>query len=78
MPKVTKETVEFNEGWVIHVYGRDRRLLCSLEPSHCWMFVAGLALGALLMATWVRGEPSSAQPEMSPIEVPAPAPLAVD
>ncbi|MGB3203214.1 MAG: hypothetical protein WBA99_20075 [Nodosilinea sp.] len=33
------------EGWAIHVYNCDRRLVCTLEPSHGWVFMAGLALG---------------------------------
>jgi len=33
------------EGWAIHIYSRDRHLLCTLDPSHCWTFIAGLALG---------------------------------
>ncbi len=36
------------EGWAVHVYDCDRRLLCTLEPSHGWMFMAGLALGLTL------------------------------
>ncbi|WP_017301018.1 hypothetical protein [Nodosilinea nodulosa] len=45
MPKLHHTT---QEGWAIHVYDRDRRLLCTVEPSHGWMFVAGLALGLML------------------------------
>ncbi|MGB3613457.1 MAG: hypothetical protein WBA10_06635 [Elainellaceae cyanobacterium] len=33
------------EGWAIHIYNRDRHLLCTLDPSHGWTFVAGLILG---------------------------------
>jgi hypothetical protein len=33
------------EGWAIHIYNCDRRLLCTLEPSHGWVFTAGLAFG---------------------------------
>lgn len=40
-----------DEGWIVHVYGRNRRLLCALEPSHGWMFLAGLVLGLLLAIT---------------------------
>lgn len=36
------------EGWAIHVYSCDRRLLCTLDPSHGWMFIAGLALGLMV------------------------------
>lgn len=37
-----------NEGWVVHFYGRDRRLLFALEPSHGWMFLAGCIAGLLI------------------------------
>lgn len=40
-----------DEGWIVHVYGRNRRLLCALEPSHGWTFLAGLGLGLLLAIT---------------------------
>jgi len=33
------------EGWAIHFYNCDRRLVCTLEPSHGWAFAAGLAFG---------------------------------
>ncbi|HSM82036.1 MAG TPA: hypothetical protein VLS96_10125 [Nodosilinea sp.] len=36
------------EGWAVHVYDCNRRLLYTLEPSHGWMFMAGLALGLTL------------------------------
>lgn len=36
------------EGWSIQVYSGDRRLVCSLEPSHAWVFLAGLGMGFLL------------------------------
>ncbi len=37
-----------DEGWSIQVYSGDRRLLCTLEPAHMWMFFAGLVAGLLI------------------------------
>lgn len=39
---------ETTEGWIVQVYGRDRRLLCVLEPSHGWTFLIGCGLGLFL------------------------------
>lgn len=35
-------------GWTIHIYNRQRQLLCTLGPSHAWSFAAGTAAGILL------------------------------
>ena len=40
------------EGWMVQVYGRDRRLLCILEPFHGWVFLVGCGLGLLLAILW--------------------------
>lgn len=64
------------EGWAIHIYGGDRRLLCSFYPSHGWSMVAGLALGIILAVSWID-YPQSNQP-LKPVAQPLPAPLAVD
>lgn len=37
-----------DEGWMVHIYGRNRRLLCALEPSHGWSFVIGFGVGLAL------------------------------
>ena len=37
-----------DEGWIVHVYGRNRRLLCALEPSHGWSFLLGCGFGLIL------------------------------
>lgn len=42
------ELTDTHEGWIVQVYGRDRRLLCVLEPSHLWAFVVGCGLGVVL------------------------------
>lgn len=41
-----------DEGWVVQVYGRNRRLLCVLDPSHGWTFLIGCSFGLLLAVVW--------------------------
>lgn len=41
-----------SEGWLVQVYGRDRRLLCVLESSHAWTFLLGCGAGLLLTIGW--------------------------
>jgi hypothetical protein len=71
---------DIDEGWVVHVYGRDRRLLCSLEPSHGWIFIIGLAMGLILglglAAASLRSEPPTRQSPSLP--APMEPPLSVD
>lgn len=63
-----------NEGWIIQVYGGDRRLLCVLESSHAWTFFLGCCVGLLVTVGWFNlarysptstYEPPSTPPEMS-------------
>lgn len=42
------------EGWLVQIYGRDRRLLCVLEPSHAWTFLLGCGVGLLLAIGWLN------------------------
>jgi len=66
------------EGWAIHVYSCDRRLLCTLEPSHGWMFMVGLALGltlGIIGYNLPHGAATTASPDPSPDIV---APLQID
>ncbi len=66
------------EGWAIHVYDCDRRLLCTLEPSHGWTFIAGLALGLTLA---IIGYNLPQAPAIAPPQGPNPdivAPLQID
>ncbi|MEB3228992.1 MAG: hypothetical protein VKJ27_11485 [Synechocystis sp.] len=41
-----------NEGWIVQIYGGDRRLLCVLESSHAWTFLCGCGFGLLLAVGW--------------------------
>ncbi len=52
---------KIDEGWSVQIYGRDRRLLFSLYPSHAWTFLAGLVIGLLfaLVAAQHSTPPSS-------------------
>lgn len=64
--------LDTDEGWVVQVYGSNRRLLCILEPSHGWIFLIGCSVGILLSIIWINIarytpplEPSS--PKDSPV-----------
>ncbi|MCH9056630.1 hypothetical protein L5470_11140 [Synechococcus sp. PCC 6717] len=41
-----------SEGWLVHVYSGDRRLLCVLDSSHAWTFLLGCGVGILLALGW--------------------------
>lgn len=64
-----------DEGWMVHIYGRNRRLLCALEPSHGWSFLlgvgAGLILTTILVNVYPRSSPQSTIPSTQPAESPA-------
>lgn len=77
MEKVPKQLQKMpDEGWSILIYSRDRRLLCSLDPSHGWTLLAGILLGFIfaLVSTSAR---IPAQPS-APISAPMNAPLNLD
>ncbi len=49
-----------DEGWSVHIYDRQRRLLCALESSHIWTFLLGCTFGLLLAVVWGNlAQPSS-------------------
>ncbi|TVQ18502.1 MAG: hypothetical protein EA367_14605 [Leptolyngbya sp. DLM2.Bin15] len=50
----SKPTLDTTEGWVVQVYGSNRRLLWVLEPSHGWIFVIGCGVGLLLAVIWIN------------------------
>ncbi len=61
-----------DEGWVVQVYGSNRRLLCVLEPSHGWIFLFGCGVGLLLSVIWINVASYSPPLEpIPPIESPA-------
>ncbi|MDB9526799.1 hypothetical protein PN498_12435 [Oscillatoria sp. CS-180] len=53
-PKQSQPKTDKDEGWIVQVYGSNRRLLCVLEPSHGWMFVMGVGVGLLLAIFWIN------------------------
>jgi len=70
--KRSQPKLDANEGWVVQIYGRNRRLLCVLGPSHGWMFLAGCCMGLLLAIVWGNMARYSAPVEpAAPTEVPA-------
>lgn len=51
------------EGWSVHIYDRQRRLLCALEPSHVWIFLLGCTFGLVLAVVWGNlAQPTSGTP----------------
>lgn len=50
----TQSRLTGDEGWLVQLYGRDRRLLCVLEPSHGWSFLVGCGLGLVIAVIWVN------------------------
>lgn len=50
--KKSQPISEADEGWLVQVYGQNRRLLCVLEPSHGWIFLLGCGVGILLAIIW--------------------------
>jgi hypothetical protein len=70
---------ELNTHWMIHIYDRNRRLRCSLDPSHGWSFLSGTLVGLLLAVlgiNLIHLQP----PQPSSVEdiAPFPAPMQLD
>ena len=76
----SQSTLNTNDGWLVQVYGSNRRLLWVLEPSHGWSFLIGCGVGLLLSVVWFNIARYSSPAEPTPtIEVPAEVPaLPVD
>lgn len=72
-----KPRLEFNTGWVVHFYDKERRLLFAMEPSHGWMFLAGCIAGLLIGIVGYNVSSAQEAPNQS-IEKPLTAPLSVD
>ncbi|WAL60928.1 hypothetical protein [Thermocoleostomius sinensis] len=58
--------LDTDEGWVVQVYGSNRRLLCVLEPSHAWIFLIGCVVGLLLSVIWMNAARYSPPLEPTP------------
>lgn len=62
-----------SEGWLVQVYGSDRRLLCVLESSHAWTFLLGCGCGLLLAVGWFNlanySPPTTYEPATTPPEM---------
>jgi hypothetical protein len=75
----SKGTLErtLDSGWTVHVYNRQRQLLCTLTPSHGWSFVAGTVTGILLAVIgfnlstpqMVNSLPEETAPQTAPLQV---------
>ena len=46
--KLNTPTQSVDEGWSIHFYDRERRLRCTIEPSHGRALGLGVVLGVLI------------------------------
>jgi hypothetical protein len=69
--KKSQPKIDTDEGWLVQVYGSNRRLLCVLEPSHGWIFLLGCCVGLLVSVIWVNlARQSQAPVPTSPSEVP--------
>ena len=62
-----------SEGWLVQIYGRDRRLLCVLESSHAWSFLVGCGFGLLVAVGWFNlanfSPPATYEPATTPPEM---------
>ncbi|MGG6237837.1 hypothetical protein ACQ4N7_04290 [Nodosilinea sp. AN01ver1] len=58
------------EGWLVQVYGSNRRLLCVLDPSHGWIFLLGCGFGLLLSVIWINIARYSSPSEPTPAAEP--------
>jgi hypothetical protein len=68
-----------DEGWMMHIYSRDRRLLCTLESSHAWAFLTGLVFGLLIAIIWFNLARATSHPGApSSSSLPIEAPLSLD
>ncbi|HIK18496.1 MAG TPA: hypothetical protein IGS53_24865 [Leptolyngbyaceae cyanobacterium M33_DOE_097] len=65
-----------DSGWSLQLYSGDRRLLCSLYPSHGWVFLAGICLGFLMAFISFGAQLKS--PSSPSLSTPMEAPLNID
>ena len=41
-------------GWTIHIYNRQRQLLCTLDPSHGWAVATGMVIWIAVSCGWLQ------------------------
>jgi hypothetical protein len=83
MSKTSNQLQEaLDNGWSVQVYSRDRRLLCSLYPSHGWAFLMGIVLGFVVALVSLSGQVSTQSSHTaqssSAFTAPIAAPFALD
>ncbi|MEO0988286.1 MAG: hypothetical protein AAFY20_22510 [Cyanobacteria bacterium J06639_14] len=64
--KKSQPQLNTDEGWVVQVYGSNRRLLYVLEPSHGWVFLMGCCVGLLVAVSWINIARYNPQVEPNP------------
>ena len=64
--KQSRPKLDIDEGWVVQIYGSNRRLLCVLSPSHGWTFLVGCCVGLLFSVLWVNVARYSSPVEPTP------------
>ncbi|MGB3310036.1 MAG: hypothetical protein WA939_02195 [Nodosilinea sp.] len=71
--KLQPKFANTSEGWLVQIYGSDRRLLCVLELSHAWTFLLGCGFGLLLAVGWFNlasySPPTTYDPATTPPEM---------
>jgi hypothetical protein len=67
-----------DSGWTVHIYNRQRQLLCTLNPSHGWSFAAGAVVGILLAIVGFNLSSSQMAQPLTEDITPDAAPLQLD
>lgn len=62
----SKPKLDKDDGWIVQVYGSNRRLLWVLEPSHGWIFLIGCGVGLILSIIWINATRYSPPLEPTP------------
>lgn len=76
MNKVKNSLQDCDRSWSIHIYS-GRHLLCSLYPSHAWVFFLGATLSGLLIFAGFQGANCETQPSRrSPTQSSQPSQIA--
>ena len=75
-PRSLTEAVE--SGWSIQIYSSDRRLICSLYPSHGGALLGGIILGFLMAILVLQNQNTASFPQPNHSLEPVEAPLQLD